>query len=64
MPLLAEIALACVLGVLGSSVLMRFLDPRSTWALRTHILTGVAITACLVVVLGGYLSLLPFARRQ
>ncbi len=64
MPLLAVIMLACVVSVVGSSVLMDFLDPRSHWALRTHILTGLAITALLLVVLGRYLLIPPFARRQ
>lgn len=63
-PLLVVIMLACVVSVLGASVVMDFVDPHGHWALRAHILAGLAITAVLVVILGRCLLIPPFARQQ
>jgi len=56
--------LVCVLSVLTSSALMRLLDPRSHWVLRTHILTSLGVTAAFVVAFGCLLAMPPFARRR
>jgi len=63
-PLIWEIMLVCVLSVLTSSALMRLLDPRSHWVLRTHILTSLGVTAAFVVAFGCLLAMPPFARRR
>jgi hypothetical protein len=62
-PLAWEIMLVFTLSVLGSSVVMRFLDPGSHWVLRTHIFASLAVTAILMVVLARLLEVRPFARR-
>jgi hypothetical protein len=56
--------LVCVLSVLTSSAVMRLLDPRSHWVLRTHILTGVGVTVVLVVTFGRLLAVRPFVHGQ
>jgi len=63
-PLAWGLMLVFTLSVLGSTVVMRFLDPESHWALRAHIFTGLAVTAVLAVVLARVLEVRPFERRQ
>ena len=63
-PLAWEIMLVCVLSVLTSAAAMRLLDQQSHWLLRTHILTGVGVTAVLVLTFGRLLAVRPFVHRQ
>ena len=63
-PLVWEIMLVCVLSVLTSSAVMCLLDRQSHWLLRTHILTGVGVTAVLVLTFGRLLEVRPFVRGQ
>ena len=56
--------LVCVLSVLTSSAAMRLLDPQSHWPLRTHILTGVGVTAVLVLTFARLLAVRPLVHGQ
>jgi|BarGraNGADG00312_1021997.scaffolds.fasta_scaffold464348_1 hypothetical protein len=56
--------LVCVLSVITSSAVMRLLDPRSHWVLRTHILASLGVTGVLLVAFWCLLAMPPFVRSR